>query len=85
MNNWRFLFNGFQIQLSFRIKIEFAVIYVYLYQDTYTDNIRIKELIASKPLRNILRCKTDCKSTKREICKTTGPSLGLFHFDAKFF
>ena len=66
MNNWKFFFNGFQIQLSSRIKNEFAVIYVDLCQDTYTDNIKIKELIASKLLRNRVKCKIDWKWTKKE-------------------
>ena len=66
MNNWRFFFNGVQIQLSSQVKNEFAVIYVDLCQDTYTDNIKIKELIASKLLRNRVKCKIDCKWTKKE-------------------
>ena len=66
MNNWRFFVNGVQIQLSSRVKNKFAVIYVDLCQDTYTDNIKIKELIASKLLRNRVKCKIDCKWTKKE-------------------
>ena len=54
-------FNGVQIQSSSRVKNEFAVIYVDLCQDTYTDNIKIKELIASRPLRKRVKCKIDCK------------------------